>query len=449
MKSRSILYGLSALALGSAVISGSAMLATAATPSQTADARRAAGEAREAREDLADGKADRAVRHAEAAVQYDPRNPEYRALLGQSYLMAGRFVSAGQALTDALSLDPANGRVALNLALAEIAQGQWAEARTTLEAHSATIPDGDRGLAFALAGDPVTAVEILTPAARGPEADAKTRQNLALSLALAGRWQEAKAIAAVDVPPDQLDQRIMDWASFARPTNAYDQVATLLGVRAIEDAGQPQQLALAQSMTQVAAVSQTVDPIDAYMPRVPEQAVEIAQDLGVSPEILGRDEQVLASQPSSGGQRVVFGPREEIVQALPSSPRRDVALAAAQQPASAPAPARQTTAVAMPARASGNYYVQLGAFRNAGAARTAWRQASGRYSVLGGAEPSGMQVSNRRGSFYRLSVGGFARAEAEAMCRQIKSSGGACFVRAHAGDQVASWVRSDTQVASR
>ncbi|MEI9851593.1 MAG: tetratricopeptide repeat protein [Sphingomonas sp.] len=52
----------------------------------------------------------------------------------------GRFVSARQAFTDALSLDPGNGRVALNLALTEIAAGDWSGARNTLETHANTIP---------------------------------------------------------------------------------------------------------------------------------------------------------------------------------------------------------------------------------------------------------------------------------------------------------------------
>ncbi|WP_204349818.1 hypothetical protein, partial [Klebsiella pneumoniae] len=66
------------------------------------------------------------------------------------------------------------------------------------------IPAADRGLAYALAGDPVKAVEILGPAARAEDATAKTRQNLALALALSGRWAEAKQVASVDVAPDQI-----------------------------------------------------------------------------------------------------------------------------------------------------------------------------------------------------------------------------------------------------
>ncbi|MFX6040683.1 hypothetical protein ABTE96_22175, partial [Acinetobacter baumannii] len=81
---------------------------------------------------------------------------------------------------------PDDGRAALSLALAQIATGNWEGARATITAHANHIAPADRGLAIALAGDPAGAVDILTAAARAPEADAKTRQNLALALALAG-----------------------------------------------------------------------------------------------------------------------------------------------------------------------------------------------------------------------------------------------------------------------
>ncbi|QIG80996.1 SPOR domain-containing protein [Stakelama tenebrarum] len=432
MTSRNFLsIGLSALVVSGPLMAGAAgtaMLAHATTLSSDSDARKAARDAEEAREQLGKNKAERAVRYAESAVENAPRNGEYRALLGQTYLMSGRFQSAQQALTDALSLDPGNGTVALHLALSQIANGDWAGARQTLETHSNTIPAGDRGLAMALAGDPVGAVEVLLPAARQPGATAKVRQNLALALALSGRWQDAKALAAIDVPPDQLDRRMTEWASFSRPTNAYDQVASLLGVRAVQDPGQPQQLALAETMQPVAAAAQTVDPVDAYMPG---DGASVAA-------VPAADIRPAAPAPARNG--VVFGPSQEVVQALPGN--YSVASAATPAPSARPA-------VTAPNRAPGNYFVQLGAYSSEANARAAWRRASSRHAMLSNETPSQAKIANRRGTFYRLSVGGYSRAEANAMCRELRSSGGRCFVRAKAGDETASWLRGDTQVASR
>lgn len=449
-----IKFGLSAMVLGGVAVTGVATqgFTSSAFATSGANAKKAASEAKDARKAIAKRKADAAVQHAEAAVAYDPANAEYRALLGQAYLLSGRFTSASQALNDALTLAPQDGRIALNLVLAKIAQGDWAGARATLQTHADRIPASDRGLAFALAGDPVTAVDILGPAAREATATAKTRQNLALSLALAGRWKEAGEIASMDVSPDQLQARLTEWAKFARPTNAYDQVASLLGVHAVEDGGQPVALALAQQPgVAVAAVAPVADPVDVYMPGVPQGAAEVAAEAGVEvaaapqPEVQPEPQQVAGT-----GPQVVFGPRAEVVQQI------RVAQAAPARVAPARAPVRtavvQVAAPAPVAKAKpGNFYVQLGAYQNAAVARDAWARHSRRVPGLREETPQGVQFSTRAGNFYRLSVGGFARNDAAALCQQVRASGSPCFVRVQAGDSVAAWVKGAgrAQVAAR
>lgn len=417
MKSRTLVsIGAALLALGSAAATGmvvhGAAFATAAPNAQTA-----AHEARAAQKALAARKAEVAVAHAEQAVANDPQRGAYRALLGQAYLLSGRFTAATQALRDALALDPENGRVALNLALASIGSGDWAAARTLLETHQAQIPATDRGLAIALAGDPGAAVEILGPAVRAPDATARTRQNLALALALAGRWGEAKAVAAMDVAPDQLNARLMQWANFARPANAYDQVAALLGVRAVQDGGQPVALALARPPAVVAmAPAPAPEPLAA-----PEPAL--------TPEPL------LESQPAA----VVSPAPVRVASARPAKPlvTKQVAAKPAKPVAAKPAPVRVAT---------GPFVVQLGAFANAGVARDAWQKLSGRVAALTGLKPQGSAAPSAGAAVYRLSVGGFARTDADALCRAVKTGGGTCFVRLASGDAVASWYKPAPRV---
>lgn len=440
--------GLSALALVGVAVGGLASQGLAVSAFATAgpNAKKAASEAKVARKAIAKRQGEVAVAHAERAVANDPMNADYRALLGQAYLLAGRFASATQALTDALTLDPQNGPVALNLALAKIAQGDWSGARTTLQAHADQIPASDRGLAFALAGDPVTAVGILAPAARDASATAKTRQNLALSLALAGRWKEAAELATMDVAPDQIQARLMEWAAFARPANAYDQVAVLLGVQPVEDAGQPVELALSQQPgVDVAAAGPQpapVDSVDAYMPgNTPEAAP--AQIATAEPAVeMPAEPQPEPAQIAGTGAQVVFGARAEIVQASAAPvPTRVKALPAPQ------APSRSVKIAIKPVR--GSYFVQLGAYANAGVARDAWGRYTRRFPALGSEMPQAASVSTRAGKFYRLSVGGFARSDANALCQQVKATGGACFVRVQAGDAVAAWAKGREQLASR
>lgn len=459
MNSRKMIkFGLSALVLGGVAVSGIATqgFTSSAFATSGANVKKAEAEARAAEKAIARRKAGDAVRHAEAAVANAPTNADYRALLGQAYLLAGRFTSASQALTDALTLDPANGRVTLNLVLAKIAQGDWHGARTTLQASGDRIPASDRGLAFALAGDPVTAIDILGPAAREATATAKTRQNLALSLALAGRWKQANEIAAMDVAPDKLQARMMEWARFSRPMNAYDQVASLLNVVPVQDGGQPVALALAQQPNVAVAAVTAADPVDAYMPGVPQGAEQTVAETSVevaaapapapAPEVQPEPQQVAGT-----GPQVVFGPRAEVVQQIrvagqaraSVAPKAPVRVARAAAPAVAPVVAAKTK--------PGNYFVQLGAYANAAVARDGWARHASRVPALRDETPHGVKFSTASGNFYRLSVGGFDRAGAASLCRQVRASGSSCFVRVGAGDSVAAWVKGNgrAQVAAR
>ncbi len=444
MKSRTIAtLGLSALILGGAAM-GTVMTQGGMAFASALDARamkQAASDAAKAQAALAKGKIAEAISFAESAVHFSPQDASYRAILGNAYLKAGRFASARDAFNDSLSLSPADAPTALSLALAQTATGDWASARKTLEDHADILAVADRGLAMALAGDPDGAVSLLTVAARAPGADAKTRQNLALALALAGRWEDAKTVAAVDVSPDELDQRMTQWASFARPAVASDQVASLLGVTAVEDNGQPMAIALnAQVPNQMAA------SVDSFMPRKPGEPV--ATPVATAPvEDVSMPESapvaVAAAEPAR--PMIVFGERKPVVQALPAN---YVAYSARDKSPAAPLRVASVV-VAASEPASGKFYVQLGAYPTAGVAQDGWTRAMRRLPAMATHRPNGMPVKTKAGSFYRLSVGGFARNDAVSLCSAYRAKGGNCFVRVNAGDQIASWVKNTQQLASR
>lgn len=425
---------LSALMLGGTMV-GCAQggISSASARNDAAMAKHAARQAEKASAALAKGDPARAIGFAEAAVAAEPRNADYRALLAGAYLKAGRFTSAHAAYADVLSLSPENGKAALNLALAMIAEGQWDEARSHLEEHAAIVPASDRGLAMALAGDPGAGVELLSAAARGPAADAKTRQNLALALALAGRWAEARQIAGIDMAPSDADARVLQWAAFAKPVGAADQVAALLGVTPVKDPGQPLALALQQANPARAADAALLAAVPAQDGPVAETAVEQPAPVALA---------AVSEQPA-GGQRIVFAERREVVQQLPGSAapvRQAVVYTGA---ATKMAPAR---AAAPKAKSAGRWFVQLGAYDSPAVAKDAWERAQRRYPAFAGETPTGMAFK----SYYRLSVGGYSRGEANALCRGYRASGGACFVRTSAGDQTASWVKpAKVQMARR
>ncbi|KQN31345.1 hypothetical protein ASF00_00545 [Sphingomonas sp. Leaf34] len=432
-----LLGGISALLLGGTMVGCAANgggIASASDRSGALAAKRAAADAGRAQTALGKRDGPTAINFAERAVVLMPQSAEYRMLLGQSYLQGGRFASASHAFADTLQLSPTNGKAALNLALAQVATGDWQAARQTLAANTTIIPALDRGLALSLAGDTAAGITLLTETARSSETTAKVRQNLALSFALAGRWQEARVVAAADMAPADVDARLEQWAKFAQPVNASDQVASLLGVRAMADAGQPVALAL---------------NAPAPTPGSPDQALAVVDPVTIEPPV---EVAVAATAgPVGGVSKVSFGPRQEVVQAIPALMLRPAGGPIKVASASAPSGRGMATAAyQVKAPASGHWYVQLGAFENAGVARDAWGRAAKRFAVLAGYNPNGMTFKADGEDFYRLSVGGFSRSTADAMCLQYRAKGGACFVRIGAGDAMAQWLRKPgMQLASR
>lgn len=406
---------------------------------QARDDKVATRSAAQAERALTKGQAAKAVAAAEIAVAAAPQQASHRAVLGRAYLAAGRFASAEAALKDALTLDSSRGDVALSLALAQTAQGNWAASRDTLKANQERIAPADRGLAFALAGDPVLAVDILTNAVRAPNADAKTRQNLALALALAGRWEEAKVVAAQDVSAAEVDQRIMYWAAFTQPKDAADQVASLLGVTPAYDPGQPTRLALVQPTAPTALA--VAEPVASPVP-LPAAPAEVASVEPATAEAAPVVERVAAAIETA---TVTFLPRREIAQAIPAG--QPPLIAADRKPVRTAARA----AVAAPVQGKGRYVVQIGAYDSAGVAEDGWGRAVRRHGALANYVPSSMRIASGRGAgLTRVSVGGFAtQNEAKALCGSLRASGGKCFVRMAAADAPVRWASLQRRYASR
>lgn len=374
----------------------------------------------------------RSIEFSEAAVAAMPRDARYRVLLGEAYLAAGRFASAETSFMDALTLDPENSAAALKLALVEIAVGKKADALGTLADYRDKLSASDFGLASALAGDVEGAVTLLEATVRDGTADAKTRQNLALVYAMAGKWTNARVMAVQDLPPSEADARIIQWMGFVRPQAQHDQVAALLGVSPVADTGQPTRLALAPAEQPVAvAAAEVALPI-----AEPAPAVVAVATTAPAP----------AAEPQAPAFETSFAPRNAVVQAVPAAKLTPRPVAAARpkiaKPAARPVP-RTVEA--------GKFVVQLGAYANIAVAEHSWKTVSNRYR-LASYTPVSANAKVGGANFIRLSVGGFAtRDEAVHVCTRIKKAGGSCFVRGLASDAPARWVQRGLprQIASR
>ncbi len=449
----SVLVAGTSIMLGS--VSGQAQGAN--TASEAGAVRQARSFAARATKALHKKNAVKAVAFAERAVELEGRDAGHRMLLGQAYLAVGRFQSAEQAFADTLTLNPENERAALNLALAQVALGKNDAAQSTLGDYRDKLAAADFGLAMALAGNPQEAVRVLEFATRAPDATAKTRQNLALAYALAGKWTNAKVMAVQDITPDEADARLAAWAGFARPDGGPAQVASLLGVKPAADNGLPTRLALAAPAAPVAVAAAPAAQT------VAEQAPAVVAAAEPAPVVVAAAEPAPAFETPAPADAAkvspvvaAAAPAPVLIRAEPQPVRQPVAKAFPRAVAARPASKPASSAVAQLRKVSaqrpnpGNFVVQLGAFQTAASAQRAWGKISARvdlanYEAINGA------AKVRNASLVRVSVGSFERrADADKMCARIKQTGNVCFVRTQAGDTPARWVQKHTfKVASR
>ena len=393
-----------------------------ANVSAEAQAKKALGWAQKSEKLLAKGQLDKALTYAEAAVEGDLRNVEYRALLARIYMQQGRFVAAERTLMDVVELGQADPRTIVSLALAKTAQGKVESAISLVDAHRAILPASDYGLALALAGDNKRAVDVLVDAIRSNNATSRTRQNLALAYALDNRWREAQVMASQDMPQTVVDQRIVQWAQFARP-GAYEvRVAGLLGVKAQADSGQPVRLALKAASTDVQMAS--VATPESVSIAMAEPMAELAA-IGAAPVDFGysaEDDVKVAITPAFEAPLIKApeGPSkaaETVVKAPVKLALADTRPAASAKPV------------------NGTHLVQLGAYSSPSNAQVAWGKLQSKYGVLLGFDSASSSVTVNGKKLTRLAAMGFGnKAAADAACRSIKAKGGDCIVRSTGGE---------------
>ena len=466
MKSIAFKFAASSVALSMAVVGcqvqGVSFGASAALASQS----RGDGEAgrlnREAGEALARGDLGRALEAMEQAVALSPRDAGYRLTLADIYMRSGRFASAEATYRDVLAIDPSRPRAGIALALMQVANGRSQDALAQLDSLQGQASPSDLGLAYALAGSPQRAVEILEPAARSMGASARIRQNLALAYALGGDWARARMIASQDVSPAELSQRMTEWASMASSPGSANPVLAVIGVNPVSDSGQPVRLALnapaapVSAPVQMAAAAPIVlpsvepapapapapvaVPIPAATPVVAPAYAELEQpEWGVDARGTGQlPPPAPAADPEPVPARVQYAAAAEaLVRPDP------VVMPVSQRPVRRSGrivEAVSTPSVAAPVRSgNGRFVVQIGAFSNAANAERAWQEAERRFG-LASEQPVTMTFDHNGRLFHRVAVSGFTtRADANRLCGNIRSRGGECFVRGNAGDAAIRW----------
>ena len=305
---------------------------------------------------------------AELAVRALPDDARPRTILAQAYLGGGRMVAAAQSYGDLLAQTPGDSKARLGRALARLAGGDRSGAIDDLNLLDTAGVNPDIGLAYALAGDSVRGLAILTRAARSEAATPRIRQNLALAFALDGQWTQARAVAAQDLDSANVDARIHQWTSIAANRDPASRTAAVLAVVPnSHDSGRPAELAWVTAEKQQAALP-AVAPFAQVTVEAPAEAVATPTP-------------VADAVPEHAGRWVVQ------LGAYAREAQRDAAWA---------------------------------------------RVKSGKSSVqLSGYEPiASIMFSPERGRLHRLSVGTFAdRPEADQLCTALRQVGTECLVR--------------------
>jgi Flp pilus assembly protein TadD len=461
-----------------ALFATAAMASVALTGCSTGSAPRADVSVNKAQVALQKGETGAAITHAEAAVLANPRDPGFRALLGTAYLEAGRFQSAAQSFEDALALGEGDPRTVLSYALSKTAVGEQQAALAKLGEWENSLDPADAGLALALAGDAQRGVFLLTNAVRGGMNTAKVRQNLAYTYALAGNWRAARVMMAEDVPADQIDARLSDWAAKSRPEDYALRVADLLKVTPARDAGVPATLALAnfpsseqlmaEAMAQGTISEAPVQVAMADEPGKPTQAEAMAFDRGSSglsaaqpvekvdptvaailratgstpaaspagqaprpaaePRRISAAQGRMASNAASSGARFVSRPMVQEASAAPerSAPQRVATLSApapAPAPAAKPAPARVASAVPK----GDSHLIQLGSYTSRDEAERGWVELKRKFPQLADHDVVITKAEVKGRIYFRVAAAGFGQVGARQMCGTVKSAGGGCF----------------------
>ncbi|WP_098104436.1 SPOR domain-containing protein [Novosphingobium sp. PC22D] len=392
------------------------------------------------------------VAQAEKQVLKAPNDAAARVTLAQTYLSVGRFASAATTFEDAIALGEVSGRAALGMSLAYIGSGRQSEAVALLTQWRDTIPAGDLGLALALAGSTGEGVSILSDALRGGQDTPKLRQNLAYAYALDGRWREARIMAAQDVPADQLDARISEWARQGRPEDYSRRVASLLGAPVRSDPGQPAMLALGDSAVPASeaapqfAAADAV-PVDETLPQPGRAPQDELPPVRTGESFWGADagpatdrKPVAAMRPAESEPVVAHDddfrpttqPREiagavsyvsePLVQA---TPRYEGPLArAVSEPAAAP------RAVAEPSPGEATHLVQLGSFSSPERARQAWNIYLERNPALRDHKLVLTEAVVRGKHYWRVSAAGFDLGSARALCSGVGGGSHGCIAYA-------------------
>jgi Flp pilus assembly protein TadD len=165
----------------------------------------------------------------QAALVKSPKDRDLLAAFGKALVDTGDYNQALEVLSRAHSPDRPDWHVLSAEGIASDSVGQHDRAQGLYLAALKIEPDdptlmSNLGLSYALARKLPDAERVLTQAADSPRATPKVRQNLALVLALEGRFDNALQMLRHDLSPTDAAKNIADIKSMIAQPNTWDEI---------------------------------------------------------------------------------------------------------------------------------------------------------------------------------------------------------------------------------
>lgn len=179
----------------------------------------------------ANGQTGQAVAVLETAMSDHPRDPAVSVAYAKALTADGRFAQALNVVDNAIRPEAPDWN-ALSVKGAILDQlGRHAEARELYIQAMVYAPyeaslEANLGLSYAMTNDLAAAEEHLRRAASMPGANTRVRQNLALIVGLSGRFDEARALYAAELPPDQVEANMAYVRAMLTQQNRWDRIAS-------------------------------------------------------------------------------------------------------------------------------------------------------------------------------------------------------------------------------
>jgi Flp pilus assembly protein TadD len=150
------------------------------------------------------------------ALTVDQKSSEADVGIGRC-LLRRDAVTAEQMFEAAVANDPDNASALNDLGIARDLQANHAGAQQAYQQALLLQPGSvstevNLGMSLALSGDGPDALQYLGPLATSQEATPKIREDYAAALVAAGRPDEARAVLAIDLPADGVQQLMADFA---------------------------------------------------------------------------------------------------------------------------------------------------------------------------------------------------------------------------------------------